>query len=160
MLPRLCDAGYFRMKSGGKNKGGTTIFFSRSYDEALALVREARNYLAGPGRLAARHLPPEVGYAYAAESLRLTTRLTESMAWLMFQRALQEGEISEEEAGQDACRLAHLETCLDDKPLCDLDLLPNGLTSLLERSEALYRRLIRLDAQAVAAFQRRDKASS
>lgn len=142
-------------KSDGQGGGGNTVFFSRSYDEALALVREARAYLAGPGRLAARQLPPEVGYAYAAESLRLTTRLTESMAWLMFQRALQAGEISEEEAAGDGCRLAHLETCLTDAPLCDPGLLPDGLASLLERSEALYRRLLRLDEQAVAAYAAR-----
>ena len=91
----------------GQDSGGKTVFFSRSYDEALALVREARSYLAGPGQLAVRKLPPEVGYAYAAESLRLTTRLTESMSWLMFQRALQEGEMTPEEAQREECHLQH-----------------------------------------------------
>lgn len=145
--------------SDAQKRGGNTIFFNRTYDEALALVREARSYLAGPGQFAARRLPPEVGYAYAAESLRLTTRLTESMAWLMFQRALQEGEISEEEAQRDECHLQFLDTCVEDAPLCDLSLLPDGLVSLLERSERLYRRLVRLDEQSIAAYRARDVLS-
>ncbi|MAL78056.1 MAG: hypothetical protein CMN55_02910 [Sneathiella sp.] len=137
----------------GQDSGGKTVFFSRSYDEALALVREARSYLAGPGQLAVRKLPPEVGYAYAAESLRLTTRLTESMSWLMFQRALQEGEMTPEEAQREECHLQHFKVCLEDETLCDPALLPDGLVSLLERSERLYRRLVRLDEQSIAAFQ-------
>ena len=138
----------------GAQSGAKTIFFTRTYDEALDLVKEARAYLAGPGQTAARAMPAEASFVYAAESLRLTTRLTESMSWLMFQRALQEGEITLEESQEDECHLQHLDICLVDKPLSGRELLPEGLLYLLERSERLYQRLVRLDEQGKHAFQR------
>jgi len=139
--------------STGQNKNlsnaSGTIFFSKTYDEAFGLVLEAREYLLGPGRTAVRKLSSEASFCYATESLRLTTRLTESMSWLMFQRALIEGEITYEEVQADECHLQHQKTCLpDSESECD-DLLPVGLRSLLVRSESLYRRIWRLDQLAI-----------
>lgn len=128
--------------------GTGTIFFSRTYDEALHLVLEAREYLLGPGRMAVRELSGEGSFCYATESLRLTTRLTEAMSWLMYQRAVLEGEISAEEGQAEECHLQYQETCLPEEESEDIHLLPQGLVSLLDRSEALYRRIERLDRQA------------
>ncbi|MEH6401798.1 MAG: DUF1465 family protein [Sneathiella sp.] len=130
------------------------VFFSRTYDEALRLVMEAREYLLGPGRLAVRDLTSEGGFSYATESLRLTTRLIESMSWLMFQRALLEGEITAEEGQAEECHLKYQETCLPEENISDLSTLPTGLVSLLDRSEALYRRIVRLDNQSIMAFNK------
>lgn len=132
-----------------------TIFFSRTYDEVLSLIRETRDYLAGPGQAALKSLPSEVSYGYAAESLRLTTRLTECMSWLMFQRALQTGEISVEQAQEPECHLQHSDVCLPTEVVVDAQLLPAGLQSLLDRSEKLYARVARLDRQGVEAYQKR-----
>lgn len=131
-----------------------TIFFTRTYDEALDLVKEARSYLAGPGQVAAKAMPAEASFGYAAESLRLTTRLTESMSWLLFQRALQEGEITLEESQEEECHLQHMDVCLAEDTACDPSMLPEELRSLLERSERLYQRLVRLDEQGKHAFMR------
>ena len=131
-----------------------TIFFTRTYDEALDLVREARTYLAGRGKEDVRNLPVEANFGYAAESLRLTTRLTEGMSWLLYQRALQAGEITAAEAQKEECHLQHLEICLPEEPVCDPAILPEGLQSLLDRSERLYQRLLRLDQQGQAAYRR------
>lgn len=141
-------------ENAGTQGGTNTIFFTRTYDEALDLVKEARAYLSGPGQAAARSMPAEASFGYAAESLRLTTRLTESMSWLLFQRALQEGEITLEESQADECHLQHMDICLTDEPVCDPSLLPEELNSLLERSERLYQRLLRLDEQGKHAFLR------
>jgi len=130
-----------------------TIFFSRTYDEALALVVEAREYLLGPGKMAVRGMTAEVSFYYATESLRLTTRLTESMSWLMFQRAVSEGEITPEEGQADECHLQYQSTCLAETDERLSSQLPDGLVSLLARSESLYRRIDRLDQQAMAAFK-------
>ena len=130
----------------------SAIFFSRTYDEALNMVLEAREYLQGPGKSAVRKLPSEASFCYAAESLRLTTRLTECMSWLMFQRAANEGEITPEEAQSDECHLQFQETCLPEGIIENLDLLPAGLLSLLERSESLYLRISRLDQQSIENF--------
>jgi len=141
---------------GQENSGNNvaTIFFSRTYDEALALVHEARSYIAGPGQELVKDISLEAGFDYAAETLRLTTRLTETMSWLMYQRALQAGEITEEEAQADDCHLQHFDVCLpetDEEAESDL---PEGLVSLLTRSENLYRRVARLDQQGIDAYQK------
>ncbi len=130
-----------------------TIFFSKTYDEALRLVMEAREYLLGPGKMAVRSLSNEASFFYATESLRLTTRLTECMSWLMFQRAVIEGEITAEEGQEDECHLQFQLVCLPDKELDQLHLLPSGLISLLGRSESLYRRVSRLDQLSIRNYQ-------
>lgn len=130
-----------------------TIFFSRTYDEALRLVFEAREYFMGPGKMAVRQLSTKGSFCYATESLRITTRLTESMSWLMFQRAVQEGEITQEEVQADRCHLQYQNTCLPDEQTEDLAELPPGLLSLLERSKALYLRINRLDQQSIDAYK-------
>jgi regulator of CtrA degradation len=128
------------------------IFFSRTYDEALGLVVEAREYLLGPGRMAVRELSGEASFHYATESLRLTTRLTECMSWLMFQRAVTEGEISQEDGQAEECHLQYQETCLGLSGSEIIELLPSGLISLLERSESLYLRINRLDQLAMSTY--------
>jgi len=130
-----------------------TIFFSRTYDEALKLVVEAREYLLGPGKDAVRKLSNEAGFFYATESLRLTTRLTESMSWLMFQRAVIEGEITPEEGQAEECHLQFQSVCLPEAEFDQPHLLPPGLMSLLDRSESLYRRISRLDQLSIENFQ-------
>ena len=136
------------------SRASGTIFFSRTYDEALRLVIEAREYFMGPGKMAVRQLSSEGSFCYATESLRITTRLTESMSWLMFQRALLEGEISAEEAQAEECHLQFQTTCLPEDEPGSLAELPQGLQSLLERSESLYLRICRLDQQSIDAYSR------
>ena len=121
-----------------------TAFFSRTYDETLNLVREARDYLRDRGADDRAGLEPIVGLAWGAEISRLTTRLTNLMAWLMLQRAVHGGEISPEEARNQAPELGSLRVCLE--PACvDPARLPEELSVLLERSARLYQRVARLD---------------
>ncbi|MEH6526604.1 MAG: DUF1465 family protein [Sneathiella sp.] len=130
-----------------------TIFFSSTYDEALALTHEARSYLAGPGQEAVQELSSDQSFGYATESLRMTTRLTEAMSWLFFQRAVQAGEITAEEAQANDCHLQHADVCLPESER-DISNLPEGFVSLLTRSEHLYRRISRLDKMAIHAYER------
>ncbi len=130
-----------------------TIFFSSTYDEALALTKEAREYLAGPGQLAVKGLSAEQSFGYATESLRMTTQLTEAMSWLFFQRAVQAGEITAEKAQGKDCHLQHADVCLPEEAR-DISDLPDDLVDLLARSEHLYRRIARLDQLAIHAYAR------
>ena len=121
-----------------------TTFFSRTYDEALVLVVEARDYLVN--NLATDRGEASFGdrVIYDCETMRLTTRLTQVMAWLLIQRAVHEGEIGADEAKQEECRLGGREVCLDN----DLDMvaaLPAHLGALMGRSLTLYQRIARLD---------------
>lgn len=137
--------------AGGVSRSGETIFLSSTYDEALLLVHDARDYLSGQGRRDAQALDHAGSLAYATESLRLTTRLTESMAWLFYQRAIHDGEVKAEEVPPEELHLQHQESCLTEHSR-HLALLPEFLSSLMERSILLYRRIERLDQMARQAL--------
>lgn len=92
-----------------------TAFFSKTYDEAMALAIEARDYFAHLSSAEARDLGPATGLEYCRESSRLTTQLTQVMAWLLAQRAVHEGEMTLDEARSEAHRLAAAERCLADE---------------------------------------------
>ena len=98
------------METGGTPTGlPATAFFSKTYDEALALTVEARDYLDQLSAAEARELGPATGLEYCRESSRLTTQLTQVMAWLMAQRAVHSGEMTLEEARSEAHRLSATE---------------------------------------------------
>jgi regulator of CtrA degradation len=71
------------------------------------------------------------------------------MAWLMLQRAVQDGEISAHEACAQRNRLSGQSVCLDDSLGEDYE-IPAGLRSLLTRSLHLYQRISRLEEMVVA----------
>ncbi len=119
-----------------------TACFSKSYDETRDLLIDARDYLRVMepvrwGRLA-------VSLAHSLETTRLTTRLTHIMAWLLVQRAVDAGEISRQEAREEAHRLGGHSVCLDVGAENSLA-LPRQLRALLQRSRMLYQRVARLE---------------
>ena len=124
--------------------------FTRTYDEALDLIVEARNYMVH-NRPAARRSARLSGdnLRLSCEALRVTSRLTQVMAWLMLQRAVQDGEISAQEACDERNRLSGQSVCLDESAVEDTD-IPAGLRSLLTRSLSLYKRISRLEEMVVA----------
>jgi regulator of CtrA degradation len=75
----------------------------------------------------------------------VTSRLTQTMAWLLAQKAVHAGELTITEAASDDYALSGGEICLDPSGPDNGD-LPHGLRSLLERSYHLYVRVARLDA--------------
>lgn len=116
------------------------------YDEGMVLVEEAAAYLSEQGEIDKEELPPLAKTTFISESMRLTTRLTQMMSWLMLQRAVASGEISFEEARKPEHRLRPQppEPAKND---IDKSLLPDTLTDLVARSERLYDRVERLEAE-------------
>ena len=121
-----------------------SAMFDRTFDEGMALVEETARYLDGKGREEARTLPRKAAMLYAGESMRVTTRLMQAASWLLIQRAVQEGDMSSEDAASDRYRLGAREICMGKREE-GVDSLPQKLIELLERSESLYRRIARLD---------------
>ena len=119
-----------------------TTFFSKTYDEARGLVVEAMDYARDPGEKT--RLPPTLSMLCSVESLRLTARLTQIMAWLLFQRAVHAGEVSPEQAAEPSNRLGGQEVC-NGRNGEHIEALPGGLRDLLLRSRKLYQRIARLD---------------
>lgn len=125
---------------------GPTAFFNRTYDETMVLLVEARNYIAYQEALDQRNLGPSVRLQASYESMRVTSRLTQVMAWLLAQKAVHAGEISMKQAASEEYALSGGDVCSDSSGPDNPD-LPMGLRSLLERSHSLYLRVARLDEQ-------------
>src|ERR1700759_4869254 len=79
--------------------------FQRTFQEGMDLVEETAGYLDGAGRQASKLLSRNAALAYAAESMRLTTRLMQVASWLLVQRAVREGDMPPEAACEDRYRL-------------------------------------------------------
>jgi len=118
--------------------------FDRTFQEGMDLVEETAGYLDGSGRQESKLLSRNAALAYAAESMRLTTRLMQVASWLLVQRAVREGDMAPEAACEDRYRLAAEEVCRNRAPDTVED-LPSGLLLLLDRSERLYERVRHLD---------------
>jgi len=120
--------------------------FQRTFDDGMALVEETAAYLDGEGREQSKELSRRGALAYAGESMRVTTRLMQVASWLLIQRAVREQEMTPDEASQAKYRLSAQEVCRA-RSLDGIELIPEKLNDLLERSGQLYDRVERLDDQ-------------
>ena len=124
-------------------RAASSDLFKTLFRDGMALVEETAAYLDGEGRDAAKSLPRAAALAYASESMRLTTRLMQIASWLLLQRAVNEGELSQAEALNDKKR-----TCLAWGEAGDAEALarlPEPLRVLIEASARLQDRLLHLD---------------
>src|SRR5581483_3723059 len=99
----------------------------------------------GAGRQASKLLSRNAALAYAAESMRLTTRLMQVASWLLVQRAVREGDMAAEAACEDRYRLSPELSERDERDEDAVVELPGELLALLERAERLYERVRHLD---------------
>jgi regulator of CtrA degradation len=121
-----------------------SALFERTFEEGMALVEECARYLDGRGRDEARALSRRAALVYAGESMRVTTRLMQAASWLLVQRAVQEGDMTVDDASSDRYRLGAREICMGvrEEGIAEL---PKKLIELLNRSESLYKRIARFD---------------
>ena len=115
--------------------------FQRTFQEGMDLVEETAGYLDGSGRQASKLLSRSAALAYAAESMRLTTRLMQVASWLLVQRAVREGDMAAETACEDRYRLSECGNAEAEGE----DELPRELIELAGRAERLYERVRHLD---------------
>lgn len=115
--------------------------FDRTFREGMELVEETADYLDGDGRRDSRLLSRAAALAYAAESMKLTTRLMQVASWLLVQRAVREGDMAPDAAGDSRYRLA--ERRAEQEP--SHPDLPIALVEYLVRGEKLYDRVLYLD---------------
>ena len=118
--------------------------FQQVFEEGMRLVEETADFLDGPGRALARGMNRDAAMTYATESMRLTTRLMQLASWLLLQRAVAAGELTEQDARkeQENINLDGLAQDMDDTTLSQL---PEGLVDLIRRGQSLYERVLRLD---------------
>jgi len=129
----------------------TATLLDRTFDEGVALTVEARNYIAFHEQGDKRQNLPHglhVGYQHT----RVSARLIQVMTWLLAMKALLSGEISPEQFASPQYDLAGGEEC-ECPTGPELEELPPGLRDLLERTHALYSRILRLDAMVRAKLE-------
>jgi regulator of CtrA degradation len=131
--------------------------FEKVFVEGMALVEETAAYLDGPGRQLSATLPREASLTYAAWSMELTTRLMQAASWLVMQKAVRDGEMDRGDANQKKYRISRDEPALEAGAQRGKG-LPDVFLDLVERSEALFERICRLDA-AIYGHDRIDASS-
>ncbi|MFB9952803.1 DUF1465 family protein [Rhizobium puerariae] len=120
--------------------------FKALYSEGMALVEETASYLDGPGRAASKVLPRMASVLYAAESMRLTTRLMQMASWLLLQRAVNNGEMSRDQVMSEKSKV-RLDGFNVDRNAPGWGDLPEGFRDLVERSLRLQNRVALLDRE-------------
>jgi regulator of CtrA degradation len=118
--------------------------FMQLFREGMTLVEDTAAYLDGEGRTESRKLDRIAALTYASESMKLTTRLMQMTSWLLLQRAVREGELTQAEASEE-----HRKVKLRrDDILISADnqaMLPERLAELIIRADRLSSRILRLD---------------
>lgn len=119
--------------------------FRTLFREGMGLVEETAAYLDGPGRAESRDLSRTGSLVYATESMRLTTRLMQLASWLLLQRAVNDGEMTQAQAGQEKSKV-RIDGPNSARTGPGWDEVPEQLKSLIERSVRLQERIRKLDA--------------
>lgn len=122
----------------------TSEAFKTLFREGMGLVEQAAAYLDGPGRDEAKSLPRAESLAYAAESMRLTTRLMQLASWLLLQRAVNEGELTLNQAATEK-RKVRLTPQHNATAPETFAVLPQALRDLVADSLRLQTRILHLD---------------
>lgn len=114
------------------------------YTEAMLLADEARGYFEHQGRGDREELDPLARVTLSCESLKVTSRLMHVLAWLLTERAIELGQMSDEEAAAAARRLG------DAAPSDAMSIqgLPQAAIALIDASQDLYARVRRLEVDA------------
>jgi regulator of CtrA degradation len=119
--------------------------FDLLYREGMALIEEVATYLDGDGRSESRLLPREASFLYATESMRLTTRLMQLASWLLLQRAVNEGEITAENARQEKEKVKFSATPAE-RGGPGYEHLPDTLKGYISKGDRLFERVLRFDS--------------
>ncbi|MGJ8527962.1 protease adaptor protein RcdA [Maritalea sp.] len=119
--------------------------FDTLYREGMKLVEDAAAYLDGEGRAASKILGRDASLLYASQSMQLTTRLMQLASWLLLQRAVREGELTELEA-QSEDRRVELSTKMADTDVPMWSELPQRMRQMIEKADSLNKRIHALDA--------------
>ncbi|MEW4467590.1 DUF1465 family protein [Parasphingorhabdus sp. JC815] len=110
------------------------------YTEAMVLTDEARSYFES-GRFADECTDnAALPVSFSCESLKVTTRLMHCIAWLLNQRALHSGELTEGEVWNNTRELGY--AAASDRAM--VEMFPQEARDIINDSEELFLRLQRL----------------
>jgi regulator of CtrA degradation len=131
--------------------------FKPLYNEGMALVEQAAEYLDGEGRVEARRLSRIAATLYAAESMRLTTRLMQVASWLLLQRAANSGEMTRDQVASEKTKVRLDTASAQDNAPGWLE-LPQRFRDIVSRSLSLQALVRRMDDEVYGAAYRGPQA--
>jgi regulator of CtrA degradation len=120
--------------------------FKPLYDEGMTLVERAAEYLDGEGRAEAKRLSRLAATLYAAESMRLTTRLMQVASWLLLQRAANSGEMTRDQVAAEKSKV-RLDTASAPDNALGWNELPEAFMELVRHSLRLQNLVRRMDEE-------------
>jgi len=129
--------------------------FDMLYREGMTLIEEVAAYLDGDGRGDSRVLPREASFLYATESMRLTTRLMQLASWLLLQRAVNEGEITPENARSEKEKVKFSATP-SERGGPGYEHLPETLRLYIDKGDRLFDRVMQFDTLERGKLPERD----
>jgi regulator of CtrA degradation len=118
--------------------------FDMLYREGMGLIEDVAAYLDGEGRAESRGLAREASFCYATESMRLTTRLMQLASWLLLQRAVNEGELTAENARVEKEKVRFSATPTERGGPGYED-LPQRLLDFITKGDRLFERVQQFD---------------
>jgi regulator of CtrA degradation len=113
----------------------------------MALVEEAAAYLDEEGKDAARSLSHQAATLYAAESMRLTSRLMHIASWLLLLRASRSGDMSRDMVAREKAKVS-LETLSAGESAKGWQELPETFRDMIARSLHLQDRVRCMDGDS------------
>ena len=118
--------------------------FLALFSNGMRLIEETASYLDGHGRETSKSLSRLGSVAYASESMRLTTRLMQIASWLLLQRAMNDGEMTNAQGREEKAKV-RLGGLQPSRTGSGWDELPDELKDLIDRSVRLEERVRHLD---------------
>jgi regulator of CtrA degradation len=118
--------------------------FDLLYREGMNLIEDVAAYLDGAGRAESRGLQREASFCYATESMRLTTRLMQLASWLLLQRAVNEGELTAENARTEKEKVKFSATP-SERGGPGFSELPAALKAYIDKGDRLFERVQQFD---------------
>jgi regulator of CtrA degradation len=115
------------------------------YLEAIVLADEARAFFDQQGESNRADLSNHGRLDYACESLKVSTRIMHSIAWLLVQRAVLCGELQDSARLEDKYQLGEAQ----DTDAALRATMPAEMEGLILVSEDLYHRVARLEDQLI-----------
>lgn len=118
--------------------------FKPLYSDGMKLVEDAAGYLDGEGRQEAKRMSRLAATLYAAESMRLTTRLMQVASWLLLQRAANNGEMTRAQVADEKSKV-RLDTPSASPSVPSWDELPARFREIVDHSLKLQTLVANLD---------------
>ena len=131
--------------------------FSRLYDEGMSLIEKTAAYIDGDGKIASRNLSGEASSLYAAEAMRMSTRLMQVASWLLLFRAAREKEMTKEQIAQEKAKVClNTPSLIDENP--NWKELPEEFKHLVELSLRIEERVRHMDRDVESALNHDESA--